>query len=274
MLHILFLILKIIGIILLVILGIAIVLAGAILFIPIRYCLKIETTDGLKDLRTEIKANWLFHLIKAYVLYQDEKFIWKLRVAWKKFDKQKSEIDETTKYSVDDEHPRKQEDTEETKDTKEIRKDEIKQEDAGFSTDTKKTSFIEKIKCTIKTFCDKIKKIKEIVTDETHLQALLCLKNEILFLLKKVKPRKIRGYVKFGLKDPYDTGRVLALLSILYPFYGESLEIYPEFDKEIIEGNVYMKGRITSVYLLLTILKLYFNENIKKAHKKYKEIKE
>ena len=76
MLHILFLILKIIGIILLVILGITLTLIGVVLLVPIRYRMKTETTNGMKGLRTEVKANWLLHLISAHITYQKEELDW------------------------------------------------------------------------------------------------------------------------------------------------------------------------------------------------------
>ena len=85
MLHILFLILKIIGIILLVILGITLTLIGVVLLVPIRYRMKTETTNGMKGLRTEVKANWLLHLISAHITYQEEELDWQVRVGWKKF---------------------------------------------------------------------------------------------------------------------------------------------------------------------------------------------
>ena len=84
MLHILFLILKIIGIILLSILGIVLTLIVVVLFVPIRYRAKIETTDGVKKLRVEAKVTWLLHLISAHVAYKENKLVWQARVAWKK----------------------------------------------------------------------------------------------------------------------------------------------------------------------------------------------
>ena len=58
------------------------------------------------------------------------------------------------------------------------------------------------------------------------------------------KTEEIYRRVRFGLEDPYDTGRILAVLSMLYPFYGEHIDIYPDFEYRILEGHLLIKGRI------------------------------
>ena len=103
--------------------------------------------------------------------------------------------------------------------------------------------------------------------EETHIQAFLRLKKEIFFFIRKIKPDKIKGYIRFGLEDPYNTGQVLAVLSVLYPFYGENIQIYPEFEQEIIEGDVFFKGRIHLIHLLLVLGRAYFDKNVKTAYK-------
>lgn len=268
MLHILFLILKIIGIILLVILGIALIFVGTVLFVPVRYRLKAETTNGLKGLRLEAKATWLFHLISAYAVYRNEELEWQARIAWKKLNvEEKEPVRKEKVQGIKSENNSKDDSKKQTvqelpKEAKPKREKKPKE----------KVNWLEKIKCTIQKFCDKMKKIKEFITDEVHLQALLCLKNELVMFLRKIKPDKLKGYLRFGLDDPYNTGRVLAVLSILYPFYGENIEIYPEFEKEILEGDIWMKGRIHLIHLVTIVCRLYFDKNIKVAYNNFKAL--
>ena len=148
-----------------------------------------------------------------------------------------------------------------------------KKSDKRTNSKEKKEGCFKKIKCTIREFCDKIKNIKEFLVDETHIQAFLRLKKELLFFIRKIKPDKINGYLRFGLEDPYNTGRVLAALSMLYPFYGEHFEVYPEFEREIIEGDIYFKGRIHLVHLLLALGRAYLDKNIKTAYENLKALK-
>lgn len=60
-------ILKIIGIVLLVILGITLVLLCLILFVPVRYKAEAQAHDG--DLRAEVKVSWLFRAVSFRFLY-------------------------------------------------------------------------------------------------------------------------------------------------------------------------------------------------------------
>lgn len=261
MLHILCLILIIIGIILICILG-------SVLFVPIRYRLKIESENSFKDLKVEARATWLFHLAYASASYEKEKLMWKLRVGWKKYhtDEKMTKWEEAEK-SEEIKNPKKSEKIKKKRKTegKTERKKESKKED-------KKSE--NKFTYTISKICDKIKEIKAFLTEETHIQAFLRLKKELWFLLKKIKPDKMKGYFRFGLEDPYDTGRVLAGLSVLYPIYGECVQIYPEFDKEVLEGNLLVKGRIHVIYLLIVFLRIYRDKNVRTAYRHFQERKE
>ncbi len=287
MLHILFLILKIIGIILLVILGITLTLVGVVLLVPIRYRMKTETTNGMKGLRTEVKANWFLHLISAHITYQEEKLDWQVRIGWKKIRATEDDVhidDGDIDINAEEEKnvDKKITDQDEKRETTSKMTASDKGENAGkdspcdkeAATDkVKKEGCFKKIKCTIQEIYGKIKNIKEFLTEETHIQAFLRLKKEIFFFIRKIKPDKIKGYLRFGLEDPYNTGRVLAALSMLYPFYGEDFQVYPEFEREIIEGDIYFKGRIHLVHLLLVLGRVYFDKNVKLFRAKLNFIK-
>lgn len=274
MLHILFLILKIIGIILLIILGITLTLVGVVLFVPIRYRVKTETTNGMKGLKTEGRATWLLHLISAQITYQDEKWDWIVRVGWKKIRarEEDTEIAEYIGIEEDTDVTRGEKVSAEKKVTS-GKTDDFDETDDSEKDVVEKENWFKKIKCTILEICDKIKNIKEYLTNETHIQAFLRLKKELVFFVRKIKPDKINGYLRFGLEDPYNTGQVLAVLSVLYPFYGEHFQVYPEFEQKIIEGDVFFKGRIHFMHLLLVLGRLYFDKNVKTAYKNYKTIK-
>ena len=85
MIHILLLILKIIGWILLVILGILILLAGIFLFVPVRYRGDVLGEGEWKNLFSSLKFSWLCSLVKGEVSYQEGALKWKFRIAWKQF---------------------------------------------------------------------------------------------------------------------------------------------------------------------------------------------
>ena len=70
MIHILLLILKIIGWILLVILGILILLTGIFLFVPVRYRGDVLGEGERENLFALLKFSWLCSLVKGEVSYQ------------------------------------------------------------------------------------------------------------------------------------------------------------------------------------------------------------
>lgn len=240
MLHILFLILKIIGMILLVILGMLILVLCTVFLIPANYLIQAETEDGIKALSFEAKAHWFLHLFTAYYRYKDNQSDWQVRIGWKT----------------------------------------LNHKDHALSTRSEKKDKIKKIKCTNLKICDKIKafwetkeKVTSFLTDDIHVEAFQIVKREIGILARHMRPRRIRGFVRFGFEDPYRTGQVLAGLSILYPFYGEHVEIYPDFAQKILVGDLYVKGHIRMVHLATLLRRLFFNRYVRKTYMDYKKIK-
>ena len=84
MLHILFLILKIIGIILAVILGLILLVICIILFVPICYKADLHGSGNARELTVHAKVSWLFGLIKAVFALENGKTDLSVRIAWKK----------------------------------------------------------------------------------------------------------------------------------------------------------------------------------------------
>ena len=99
----------------------------------------------------------------------------------------------------------------------------------------------------------------DFLKDEAHKNAWSVVKKEVIRLLIFLKPKKINGKVRFGLEDPYVTGQILAVLSVLYPFYAESLEIYPEFEQKVLEGNINIKGKIRGIYAVIVAFNIIIN---------------
>jgi len=226
--------------ILLAILGILVLLLCTVFFMPANYLIQANTEDGIKALSFEAKAHWFLHLFSAYYIYKDKQSDWQVRIGWKTFNHK------------DHEHFSSQPDD----------------------------SMKKKTRCTNLKICDKMKsfwetkeKVTSFLTDDVHVEAFKIVKKEIGILARHLRPRRIRGFVKFGFEDPYRTGQVLAGLSILYPFYGEHVDIYPDFEKKILEGDLYIKGHIRMVHLAMFLWRLFFNGYIRKTYRDYKKLK-
>ena len=84
MLHILLLLLKIIGIMVLIILGVLVLSVCVVLFVPLRYQGEAVIKDGLESLKAHLKFSWFLHLVSGYIIYENKKMDWRVRVLWKK----------------------------------------------------------------------------------------------------------------------------------------------------------------------------------------------
>ena len=133
---------------------------------------------------------------------------------------------------------------------------------------------IQKLKCTFTEFCDKIKlvlekkeKVAEFIEDETHRTAFYALKREAGKLIKRLKPKKFAAKIHFGFEDPCLTGQVLAGLSVIYPFVGEHVDITPDFEKQILEGDFLMKGKIHVLHLIMLMWSLGWSKEVRKTYR-------
>lgn len=89
-------------------------------------------------------------------------------------------------------------------------------------------------------------------------------------LLLKILPGADRLYLHFGFEDPATTGQVLGGLSILYPVCGEKMELYPEFNEEVLEGEVKFHGCIRLVTLVVFAAKSFLNKQFFAIVKQFK----
>lgn len=318
MLHILFLILKIIGIILAVILGLILLVICIVLFVPICYKADLYGSGNARELTVHAKVSWLFGLIKAVFALENGKTDLSVRIAWKKFgdsdpveDKAEDRIeekpkpekkavmqekqviqgeekqDDTTNRITDkavEDQTEKAEKSEQSAKTrpesteKKQRKKKDRKEDSDSA--SKIEQITEKIKCTYHKFCDKINeitekkdKISDFLTDETHKNAFLKLKNEAFHLLKKLKPKKIQGEITFGFEDPSLTGRLLAWISMIYPWIGEHTDITPDFEHRTLSGDLSIRGRLYVITPVVTAIRLILSKAVRRSFKDIRNFK-
>ena len=147
-----------------------------------------------------------------------------------------------------------------------------------------KAGIFSKIKCTIRSICDKIKHIISKVTstaesvsdtkdriikeleDPAHQKAFTKVKKELGKLLGRWKPKTLKGAVHFGFEDPYHTGQVLALLSMIYPFLGGNLSVDPDFEQRILEGKLKIAGKIAIIPLVCFLWNLIWCKAVRQTY--------
>lgn len=131
-----------------------------------------------------------------------------------------------------------------------------------------------KIKYTMKQICGKIQlllqkkeKAVDFLTDEVHKKAFVKVKCEAFRLLRSLKPKKLNLYVHYGFEDPYRTGQVLAGVGMLYPFLGKHAQVVPDFENQILEGNIYIRGKLCGIHFVTFAFRLLLNKAIRNTYK-------
>ena len=298
MLGILLTILKIIGIILLVLIGLILLAAAVILLVPIRY--HGEGAREEKILSGNVKLTWLLHMISASASLSEDgtkirvclfgKTIYpKTKKLPKKSKAKKMPKQETPKKSEKSEKPKQQSDTV-SKDVATIYEPqkpipELPKKEKSARPDVKskfeaikqkllavKEKFIDS-KAGIQKIKNKIDYWKNLLTSDPVKEAMGFLWKKTKGLLHHILPRRMTGRIHFGFEDPSKTGKTLAYFSMLYPFTKENLVIEPEFETEelILEGDIAFRGRIRLGYLVYVALSVVLNKNIRRQYKRLRQ---
>ena len=127
----------------------------------------------------------------------------------------------------------------------------------------------EKIEYTYELICDKIDlasemkdKISNFISYETHQEAYDKLKIELKKLWRAVKPTKIKGRMKVGFENPMTTGLVVAGASLLRPYTNGNAQIEADFDDQVLEGELQIKGKLRLGSLVWFALRMYINRSV------------
>lgn len=83
-------------------------------------------------------------------------------------------------------------------------------------------------------------------------------------LMGHILPRKIKGYMRFGLDDPAVTGYITAFLAPFYPVYGRNFSLEPDFSKETFAADCEGSGKIFIIYIIYLIIWLLLDKNVRK----------
>lgn len=145
----------------------------------------------------------------------------------------------------------------------------------------------------IRAVCDKIKQMREMLFHfkdvirglldkkdaflefwrlEEHVRAREAIWRELRYLWKKSRPKKLKGYVRFGFEDPSTTGACMGAASMLYAWYPENFFLKPDFEQEILEGELLMKGRIRGIVFLCIALRTLWNKDIRHMYRDGKQL--
>ena len=291
--------LSFLGITLLVILGIVLFVLVVVLFVPIHY--KGEFIKNTEMMQAQVKVNWLLHIVRAYVNYEKELLIKAFVLFFKVYDsgkpakeKKKKEPKADSKPFVAETEDKSQNvnkaninndsDTDEDSDTSNRLEDKdfIDRDEADESTEhsslfARIKKLINNIICKCKSIYDKIKSIVqninyyiEILKEEETKVIFGRVLGRLLTVLKSIRPRKLKADILVGTGEPDTTGYLMAVAGMMYPYLGRHVNITPDFDNTIFEGRVEFKGRITLFVIIIHVLKLYMDKELRNLINRFK----
>lgn len=293
-----FLILKIIGILLLVILCLILL----ILFHPIFYQIKGEAEEKIS---LQGYFWWLFQIIRLEVRWMDQEFSFRLRIfgfsknlgeeETMEEDSAESAMDERasegeTFREEEEKNPKdasivgernpvetsaveEAENPTETSAVEEADRQAVKSAaEENSSQQEKNADKQKKAKTNENGILDRFKEFRQEASDERNRQAISHLWRELCYLLAHLKPKYVKAEIFFSTGDPALTGEVTGALSLFPLIYRYDAHIYPDFLSEefYIKGSMKMKGHIAVFHFLKILIRLFLDKNIKRLYYKFK----
>lgn len=326
MIHILFMILKALGILILVLLLLVLLIVCTVLFLPFCYRAQVlKEEEGFACVKASGRVSWLFGAVALTASYEEQKpeaqillfgaslETWKRRL--KKIRRGEASVPRTeeneTENALEAEKTAEQKapDQKEKQQKVTAQKEQPEQEQEP---DAPKKSILERFFGRIEYLPEKLlnlasrllqtafrllelpfrllekleqkiqagrrlkrkwESVKKFFRSKMFREALLHAKKEVLYFLKKAAPKKVTGTVRFGFDDPALTGETLGILGMIYGKLPKDLSIQPDFEQEILQGDVRMKGSFQAVTAAGIALRLFRDQNLRKTirHFKHKE---
>lgn len=213
------------GIILLILKSIGVILAVLLLLIlfgPIRYQVQASAKDGHFSLRAEL--SYCYVLLKFCFWTHDEEKgkRWQILGIFRKEDGGAEEKEKEKKK-------RRKKDGEEKEKSKEGKPS---SRNASLS---------------------RLKKITETEAGRAGLKHIL---SELVRLFRQCLPTRFSLTGRFGFSDPALTGQAAGFLITLMMTYPDTVDILPDFEKEILEGEFAAEGSVYGVYALVFLIRV------------------
>ena len=289
-------ILKWLGILLLVLLGLVLTVLLAVLFVPVRY----EAEGSFRgELLAKGQISWLWRLFSIQAVYDGDTEV-SLRIFGVKPGRKKETAERTEKTETPDpvvtgsgKRPEEEVPVYESRPKAEVPASEkhqgteegIKEKVPAAGTKNAKNgqkkkrvrqSRFQKIKVTFQRICGKLKtaeerwqKLMEFLEKEENKNTFRLLKRQVIRFFKHVLPGKVSGTVRFGFEDPYTTGRILTYISPFYGWYGRTIQVIPVFDEQVLDGELSLKGRIRIATLLFIGFQVWRDKNFRTLLKRW-----
>ena len=126
-----------------------------------------------------------------------------------------------------------------------------------------------KIVTTLKNINEKYDKITSEINDPSNRAGVSFALDLIRKLLVHILPRKHRISIVFGTGDPAVTGEITGAIYTLAVFTGLNIEVSTDFENKVFTCNVPFKGRISIIKVLIWAVSAYRNKNLRQLIDKF-----
>lgn len=127
---------------------------------------------------------------------------------------------------------------------------------------------------TMRNIKNKIGLIHSFIQDKINREGFHITYQSLKKLLKHILPTKLRSRIIFGTGDPCSTGQAMGIMGILYSFYGDKVQITPDFENKRFEGKHLARGRIRLITILIIVIKLMLDKRFKQLKANFQILKE
>lgn len=263
-------ILKWIGLIIAGLLGLILLIAALVLFVPVRYRVLAEYEDSL---RYAFRFSYLYPLFFIRKKMDETGAVMcilgipvKSRLRGKRKPKREKSArkNEVQKEGALEERPSEKEAPEERTVKKSSTSSGKQQgdESAKKSRESKKKK--EKKKKKHFSF-DRISSIISFIREKETRSAIGKAKRELGALLRYLSPKKVELDFRIGTGDPAMTGIIIGGISLLPFVYQKGIHIVPDFEEKVVRGNGKMKGRVRVIYFLRLIVRVYRDKELRRV---------
>ena len=114
--------------------------------------------------------------------------------------------------------------------------------------------------------------VRDFWRSENTRQMVCIFRDNVLHLWRKLKPRTVKGQVWFGTGEPCSTGQILGVCAMLFACYGEGIAITPDFERQIFEGKLVLKGRLSLITAVVIVVKVFFSRQWKTFRREWNVI--
>lgn len=288
-------VLKIIGGVLLFLLGFLLLALCLVFFVPVRYRVLAKLLEG-QEAQLRVQVSWLLHLVTFFFVQEEGESrssirIFGIRLKPKKEKKKKlkernneqqasratlmskkraAKEEARTEAERENETEAEPTDREETlwESTREETTKPFAEDEPKKTERLGKAAFFERQKALgrrLKTLCGQLGTWKERLFREENKSVVLAVLAELKYLLGHFKFRKLIADIQFCAGDPAATGQALGVLSMLPFLYGKQVAVFPDFegDEVYVRGEVSFKGRMRVIHFAASLVRLWKEKEVR-----------